>query len=124
MLEIQVEVLVKTCEELRSKGFDYLTKITAVDYGTYVEAVYILYSMQTKQQEVVRVKLDSANKALDTIMRIYPAADWYERELSEMFGIKIKGRRAGRLLLEEWNGKDAPLLKSFVWGKEYRKVDE
>ena len=40
-----------------------------------------------------------------------------------MFGIEIKGRKAKRLLLEKWNGVDAPLRKSFVWGdKSYRKV--
>ena len=53
---------------------------------------------------------------------VYKAADWYEREMSEMFGIKIKGRRVKRLLLEKWNGSDFPLRKSFVWGDpNYRR---
>ena len=47
---------------------------------------------------------------------VYKAADWHERELSEMFGIEIKGRKVKRLLLEKWNGVDAPLRKSFAWG--------
>ena len=119
MLEIQKEALAKTCTNLKSKGFNYLTKITAVDYNDYLEVVYILYNFSSKQQEIVKVKLDSKKPAIDTITKIHKSADWYERELSEMFGIKINGRKTDRLLLEEWNGSDYPLRKSFVWGSKY-----
>lgn len=113
----------KTCEELKSRGFDYLTKITAVDYLTHLEAVYILYNLSTKQQEIVKVRLENKDAKIDTIMHVFPAADWYEREVSEMFGIKIHGRKAKRLLLEEWDGSEAPLRKSFAWGAQYKKQD-
>jgi len=85
--------------------------------------VYIIYSISKQKQEVVKVKIPAEKPSIDTVTEIYKAADWYERELSEMFGIKIKGRSAKRLILEEWNGIDAPLRKSFEWGKEdYNKV--
>jgi NADH-quinone oxidoreductase subunit C len=108
---------------MKAKGFDYLKKITAVDYVTYLEVVYILYNMSKKEEEIVTVRLDDViNPEIDTVMGVYMAADWYERELSEMFGIKINGREAKRLLLEEWNGVDPPLRKSFEWGKDYKKM--
>lgn len=107
---------------MKSKGFDYLKKITAVDYSTYLEVVYILYNTSTREQEVVVAKLPDADPEVSSVMHIYKAADWYERELSEMFGIRITGRRARRLLLEKWDGVGAPLRKSFVWGKNYEKV--
>ncbi len=109
---------------MKANGFDYLKKITAVDYNTYLEVVYIVYNLSMRKEEVVKVKLDVQNPEINTVMHIFKAADWYERELSEMFGIKIIGRDAPRLLLEEWNGIDPPLRKSFVWGKDYRKTGE
>lgn len=113
-----------TLRELKSKGYDYLKGITAVDYVTHIEVVYIIYNTSTHEQEIIRAKLPPENPYVDTIISIYKAADWYERELSEMFGIKIGGRKVRRLLLEEWNGAGAPLRKNFEWGKEdYKKVN-
>jgi NADH-quinone oxidoreductase subunit C len=114
---------VKTLKERKSAGYDYLKKITAVDYVTHLEVVYIIYNTTTHAQEVVKAKLPAERPSIDTAIGVYRAADWYEREMSEMFGIKIKGRAAKRLLLEEWNGVGAPLKKDFTWGKEdYDKV--
>ncbi|MGC8651885.1 MAG: NADH-quinone oxidoreductase subunit C [Candidatus Micrarchaeia archaeon] len=110
-------------EGLKAGGFDYLEKITAVDYSTYIESVYMLYSIDSNKEEIVKVKLPSDKPSLPTVIDIFKAADWYERELSEMFGIAIEGRNVRKLLLEEWNGADPPLRKSFEWGKPYRKRD-
>jgi NADH-quinone oxidoreductase subunit C len=122
MLEIQKKDLARTLEELKKKGFSYLTKITAVDYSSYLEVLYFVYDVDARKEETVKVKLPAAEPlSLRTVMPIYRAADWYERELQEMFGIAIEGRDAKRLLLEEWNGVDYPLRKSFEWGKDYRK---
>ena len=107
----------KTLEELKSKGFNYLRKITAVDQGDHLEVLYMLHGTETKLDEIVMVKLPADRVEVPTVTRLYKAADWYERELSEMFGIGITGRRAKRLLLEEWEGTDAPLRKSFKWGR-------
>lgn len=124
-MEIARGALVPTFRGLREKGFDYLKKITAVDYGTYLEVVYLLYDTRTKLQEELLVRLDHQELQLDSIQEIYRAADWYERELSEMFGVRIMNRgRVRRLLLEEWNGTEHPLLKSFAWGGDYRRVEE
>jgi NADH-quinone oxidoreductase subunit C len=114
---------VKTLGELKIKGYDYLKKITAVDYNDHLEVVYILYNMAERKEEIAIVKLDAKAPEIETAINIYKAADWYERELSEMFGIKIIGRKAPRLLLEKWNGSEPPLRKSFVWGNpDYKKI--
>ncbi len=122
MQEIERGALLQTLEKMKER-FDYLKKITAVDYGTYFEVVYILFSIDSKEQEVIKVKLPHENPEIESAINIFPAADWYEREMQEMFGIKIKGRKAKRLLLEKWNGVTPPLLKSFEWGKDYKKVE-
>ncbi|MGC8586004.1 MAG: NADH-quinone oxidoreductase subunit C [Candidatus Micrarchaeia archaeon] len=122
MQEIQKAQLVATLEELKSKGFDYLKKITAVDLLDHLEVIYILYNTSSKSDEIVKVNLQGDN-SIPTIMHIYKAADWYERELLEMFGIRIEGREAKKLLLEEWDGMEFPLRKSFEWGKDYKRRD-
>ncbi len=117
LLEIQSEALVKTLDELKSKGFNYLKKITAVDHGDNLEVLYMLYDTESNIEESVMVRMPAVYAEVPTIMKLYKAADWYERELSEMFGIRIRGRDAKRLLLEEWEGTGTPLRKSFRWGR-------
>ncbi len=113
----------ETLSELKTKGYDYLKKITAVDYSDHLEVVYILYNTKERKEEIITSKLQPISPSIRTIIHLYRAADWYERELYEMFGIKIEGRKAKRLLLEKWNGSEYPLRKSFVWGKpDYAKL--
>lgn len=118
-MKIDREDLVGKAREMRRGGFSYLVKVTAVDYVKYLEVVYFVRNIGEGKDETVEVEIDPADAWVPTVMGVYRAADWYERELHEMFGIDIKGRRAGRLLLEKWNGRAAPLRKNFAWGEPY-----
>ena len=125
MQEIQKEALLKTLEEQKHKGLSYLKYITAIDFQDRLEVVYLLSNLGSGDNETIKVIIKKSEEegvpSIHTATGIFPAADWYEREVSEMFGIKIIGRSTRRLLLEEWNGKGYPLLKSFEWGKDYEK---
>ena len=121
MQEVLKERLVETLEGLKGEGFDYLDKITAVDYSTYIEAVYMLHNLSKGDEEIVKVKLQVPNPSLPTITGVFKAADWYERELAEMFGVEIKGRKAKRLILAKWDGRGYPLRKNFAWNEPYEK---
>lgn len=120
-MKVERHSLEEKVSELKGEGFDYLVKITAVDYVSHVDAIYIIRNMEKNVDEVLEVEMDPADLWLPTIIKHHASADWYERELSEMFGIEIKGRHAGRLLLEKWDGKGNPLRKNFVWGEPYLK---
>ncbi|MGC8572262.1 MAG: NADH-quinone oxidoreductase subunit C [Candidatus Micrarchaeia archaeon] len=123
IIEVDENNLIKILEGKKSEGYRFLKKITAVDYNNYLKVVYILYNIDTKKEILIEVKLPEEEPKINTIMKLYKSADLYERELSEMFGIEIIGRKAKRLLLEEWDGAEAPLRKSFVWGrKDYKKL--
>ncbi len=119
-MEIDRKGLLSKLEALKGTGFDYLVKITVVDYGKNMQAVYFVRDIAKNRDETLEVNLDYKDPWLPTAIDIYPAADWYERELMEMFGIEIKGRITKRLLLEKWDGIDPPFRKSFEWNKEYR----
>ncbi len=105
---------------MKAKGFSYLKKITAVDYNDRFEVVYILHNLSTNEESIINVKLPHENPSIDSVMGLFRAADWYEREMYEMFGIEVKGRKVRRLLLEEWNSDEYPLRKSFTWGADYK----
>lgn len=115
--------LLEKIRGLRSQGYSYLVKITAVDYEKYLEVVYMLRNMEQNKDETLEVDVDPSDAWVPTVMHEFEAADWYEREMFEMFGIQIKGRQAERLLLEKWNGKPAPLRKNFVWDAPYETSD-
>lgn len=123
-MKIKSEELLETIETKKREGYSYLVKITAVDYKDRLEAIYFLRNLENSKEEDIRVDLPSKNPTLPSLMHIFMAADWYERELSEMFDIRITGRNAKRLLLEKWDGKEGPLKKSFVWGKPYEGMEE
>ncbi len=112
--------LIKTVEELQQKGFDYLIKITAVDYVQSLTVIYFLRKMADGSEETVEVELNPVDAWVPTLIKHFRAADWYEREMAEMFAIEIKGRQAHRLLLEKWDGVEAPLRKSFQWAQPYK----
>lgn len=85
--------------------------------------MYILYGTSSGKTEIVKVKLDPKDPSIESVIGIYKAADWYEREMAEMFGIKITGRKSKRLLLEKWNGSEPPLRKGFIWGNpNYKRL--
>ncbi len=118
-LKIEKNDLHAKLKELKKDGYSYLVKITAVDYVKYLTVIYIIRDLKKNAEQELEVDIDASDSSISTVMDIYRAADWYEREMQEMFGIEVKGRRAGRLLLEKWNGKAAPLKKNFEWGADY-----
>ncbi len=120
LLKVERENLISTVGKMKAQGYTYLVIVTAVDYSTYIDVVYILRNIDAKKEEILEINLDPKDAWVPTIMDIHKSADWYEREMSEMFGIFIRGRNTPRLLLEKWDGIDPPLRKTFQWDTPYR----
>jgi NADH:ubiquinone oxidoreductase subunit C len=118
-LRINRADLLGELERLWKEGFTYLVKVTAVDYVDRITIVYIVRNLASGKGEVIEVDVAPTDAWIPSAAAVYRSADWYERELSEMFGVEIRGRRARRLLLESWDGKPAPLRKNFAWGGAY-----
>lgn len=104
---------------LREQGFNYLVLVTAVD--NYLdeprfEVTYRLRSLEENVDVRINVPVAGDDPELDTISDLYPAADWMEREVWDMFGVRFKGHpNLERILM--WEGfeghplrKDYPLL--------------
>ena len=97
-------------------SFDYLLDITSIDnFGEEprFEVVYHLYSMRHSLHLRLKLKLSEEVGALDTISDMWSTADWHEREIYDMMGIKFNGHPDLRRILM-WDGYPFfPLRKDF-----------
>ena len=81
-----------------------------------------LYSTTAEHGFAVKVYTDRANPHIASVMDIWPAADWHEREAFDMMGIIFDGHGDLRriLLPEDWVGY--PLRKDYVFPREYHGI--
>ena len=98
--------------------FTFLAELTAVDYWPReprFEIVYVLVSLEHKLRLRMKVRLPASDPHLATVCGIWPAANWLEREVWDLFGIAFDGHPDPRRLLmpEDWEGsplrKDSPV---------------
>jgi NADH-quinone oxidoreductase subunit C len=97
-------------------SFDYLIDITSIDnFGEEprFEIVYHLYSMPQGVHLRLKLKVPEGADAVDTVSDIWPTANWHEREIYDMMGIKFNGHPDLRRILM-WDGYPFfPLRKDF-----------
>lgn len=97
-------------------SFDYLLDITSIDNfdeEPRFEIVYHLYSMPHAAHLRLRLKMSEEIGAVDTVSDIWPTANWHEREIYDMMGIKFNGHPDLRRILM-WDGYPYfPLRKDF-----------
>jgi len=111
------------CRFLRDEptlAFDMLTDATAVDYllepgrtAPRFEVVYHLYSVSRKVRLRLKVQVPEADLEVDSLCELWPIANWLEREIWDMYGIRFRGHPDPRrlLLYEEFVGH--PLRKDY-----------
>jgi NADH-quinone oxidoreductase subunit C len=94
--------------------FDYLFCLTCVDWKTHLSMVYHLTSTTFRHTIVVKSKLDRNQPEIETVSHIWKTAEFHEREVYEMFGVKFLHHPDLRLLIlpEGWEGKN-PMRKDF-----------
>ena len=104
-----------------SRGFDLLVDVTCVDYLNYRDAtsrfgvVYLLANTANNERLTVRVYLDEPDLTVASMVPLWAGADWMEREVFDMFGIRFEGHPDLRRILmpDDWQGhpqrKDYPL---------------
>ena len=105
--------------ELRDRPelrFAFLAELTAVDFWPReprFELVYILVSIEKRLRLRVKVRLHGDAAHVATVSGLWPAANWLEREVWDLFGIEFDGHPDPRRLLmpEDWEG--FPLRKDY-----------
>lgn len=95
--------------------FNQLVDITAVDYphkNQRFEVVYHLLSLTHNLRLRVKINL-SENNAINSIEKIFPSANWFEREIWDMFGIVFENHTDLRRILSDYEFSGFPLRKDF-----------
>ena len=100
----------------RDLRFTFLAEITAVDVHPReprFEVVYMLVSIEHKHRLRMKARLHGADARIATVSDVWPAANWLEREVWDLFGIQFDGHPDPRRLLmpEDWDG--FPLRKDY-----------
>jgi NADH-quinone oxidoreductase subunit C len=101
--------------------FEVLSDLTAIDWPKQekIQVVYHLYSYSNKSQIVLKVDLPRDNPVVPTLEGVWKVANWFEREVFDLFGVVFEGHTDLRriMLPEDWVGY--PLRKDYVEQEEY-----
>jgi NADH-quinone oxidoreductase subunit C len=100
-------------------AFDVLADITATDWPDRVPRFWIayeLYSMRRTHRIRVKVGLPEDDAVVPSIVPLYPGANWYEREVFDMYGVEFEGHPDLRRIImpDDWTGH--PLRKDYSLG--------
>jgi NADH-quinone oxidoreductase subunit C len=121
-LVVPAEKVVEACQQVKGLGFELLSAMTAVDYWPQeTPRFHVIYQFSSISRNMVltlRVPLAGVNPSLSTVSHLYRNANWRERELWDMFGIKFNGHPDLRRILmpADWEGH--PLRKDYPLGYE------
>lgn len=117
-LSVPASKLLDVCRFLRFDpplSFDFLSFVTSIDWKTHFEVVYYLVSTLHHHKIVLKVKVeDRDTPEAPSVTPIWAAADWQEREIFDLMGIRFPGHyNLRRLLLpDDWEGH--PLRKEYT----------
>jgi NADH-quinone oxidoreductase subunit C len=110
------ENIITACKAVQSAGYNFLEDVTAVDWYPSEPRFQITYhilshSLKARIRLVARLNGDDA--AIDSITSVWPSANFYEREVFDLFGVHIGGHPNLRRIMmpEDWEGH--PLRKDY-----------
>ena len=95
--------------------FRQLIDIAAIDFPNdekRFELVYLLLSIENNVRLKISIKFET-NEKIPSIVKIFPSANWMEREIFDMYGIKFVNHPDLRRILTDYNFKGHPLRKDF-----------
>ena len=101
-----IATVCSTCREHADLDCKMLLCLACVDYQERFELVYFLQSLALEHTLVIRTEVSYADPNLSSVSEIWPAADWYEREAHDLFGVTFAGHAdlSPLLLYPEFEG--------------------
>tara|TARA_Y100000817_G_scaffold183800_1_gene143634 strand:+ start:216 stop:827 length:612 start_codon:yes stop_codon:yes gene_type:complete len=118
LIEIKVEELINVINFLKSNDlckFRQLIDIAGIDYPEEEKRFKLIYLFLSHENNL-RIKISinfEMTKQIPSITKIFPSANWMEREVFDMYGIKFKNHPDLRRILTDYNFKGHPLRKDF-----------
>ena len=113
---LEPQHLAPACRKLRRAGFDYLILVTAVDYPAEnrFELNYVLSNFSDGRELCLATDISRELPVIATVSDIWTTADWHEREVFDLFGIRFEGHPDLRRILLDDSWEGYPLRKDYV----------
>ncbi|MBN2847617.1 MAG: NADH-quinone oxidoreductase subunit C [Coriobacteriia bacterium] len=123
VLSVPASRVLEAAAGLKDLGFDMLGMVTAVDFDEEFEVVYRVRSREMHVGLVVKVRVPREEARVASVTGLWPAANWHEREVYDLFGIVFEGHPDLRriLLTDDWVGY--PLRKDYDDPSVIRRPD-
>ena len=117
-LRIQSEDIIDVTLFIKSNNntkFRQLMDITVVDYPENTQRFKVVYLFLSHEfnQRIILSYLINENEVISSLTSIYPAANWMEREVFDMYGVKFKNHPDLRRILTDYDFEGHPLRKDF-----------
>ena len=121
--------IVETCRFLKQEqGFVRLSAVTCVDWypaDPRFEVVYLLHSLERNARLRLKCWVSEADAEIDSVTVLWRAANWYEREVFDLFGIRFRNHPDLRRILMPVDWEGHPLRKDYpVHGYKYSYGEE
>jgi NADH-quinone oxidoreductase subunit C len=115
-LTIALEAICPAAATLQAAGYNFLEDVTAVDWfpsSPRFQLSYHILSHGFKERIRLRVMLDEGDPTVESITPVWPSANYYEREVFDLFGIRFAGHPNLRRIMmpDDWTGY--PLRKDY-----------
>jgi NADH-quinone oxidoreductase subunit C len=115
-LKIAHEHIRATAALVQKAGYNFLEDVTCVDYypgEPRFQVIYHIVSHSLKARVRLAAPIESIDLEIDSIVPVWPSADFYEREVFDLFGIRFGGHPNLRRIMmpDEWEGH--PLRKDY-----------
>ena len=121
VLNVNAEEYKEVITNIKKEGYEMMVDLTAVDWyrkkEPRFELVVQFLSVSKNSRKTVKVKINDENLNIQTITDLYPGANFYEREVFDMFGIEFENHPdMTRILMpDDWVGH--PLRKNYGSGR-------
>lgn len=115
-LTIARESIIDACRTLQAAGFNFLADVTCVDWypsQPRFQVTYHILSHSLKQRVRLCVMVDEGDPSVDSITGVWPAANFYEREVFDLFGVRFGGHPNLRRIMMPDEYPWHPLRKDF-----------
>ena len=121
MFEVQPGDLLEVARGLRDDSelrFDFLCNLGAVDTGERLDIVYSVASTPKSLRLDFKVTLSYDRAEIKSVQEIWPAANWHEREVFDMFGVTFRDHSDQRRIIMPYDWEGHPLRKDYPLGYE------
>ena len=120
-INVEIDKYYKTIEDYKNQGYEMMVDLTAVDWyrkkEPRFEVIVNLLSVSKNSRLIINVAVPDEDLKIPSICEIYPGANFYEREVFDMFGIEFENHpELTRILMpDDWTGN--PLRKDYGSGR-------